>query len=244
MQQLDSYAIIALAALIHASFQLSVSMLTVMSGHALSRRTSHRRLLRMAGSFVLGTAVMSVLLIGTLVYLLRTTAPSVPYLWWAIVCGLAIGVGIATWAFYYRHFQTGTVLWLPRPFAHFLEGRARRTKQSAEAFSLGLSSIIAELLFLLTPLLIAAFVIAYLPLSSQLLGLLLYVAVASLPLLIIYVLIGGGHSLAKIQQWRETNKRFLQFVAGGALIALGVYLYVDMVVTPVAAGGGALSWPL
>ena len=58
-----SFAIILLAALTHASFQLSVSVLTLLSGHALGRKTAHMRLLRLTGGFILGAGVMTVLLI-------------------------------------------------------------------------------------------------------------------------------------------------------------------------------------
>lgn len=239
MQQLDSFAIIALAALVHASFQLSVSMLTVMSGHALSRKASHGRLLRLAGSFVIGALLMVVLLMVGIVYFMSTSFTTPTGLTWAVASGLSIGVGIAVWAFYYRHRQSGTVLWLPRPFARFLEERARRTKYAAESFSLGLSSIVAELLFCCAPIIITALVLMTLPAPLQLAGIALYACIASLPLIIIYVLIGGGHSLAKIQRWRETNKRFLQFAAGSALLILGTYLYVDTVLTPTVLAGGA-----
>jgi uncharacterized membrane protein (DUF485 family) len=37
--------------------------------------------------------------------------------------------------------------------------------------------------------------------------------------------------VARIQKWREHNKRFLQFAAGSALIVLGVYFYVDIFTT-------------
>ena len=227
MQHFDSLAIIALAALIHASFQLSVSMLTVMSGHALGRKTAHARLLRLSGSFILGVMLMIVLLLCFIAMMLQNSLTSIPPLFWAGAAGLSIGVGIAVWSFYYRHRRSGTVLWLPRPMASYLEKRARKTRYPAEAFTLGLGSVIGEILFAIAPLLIASLVLVTLPAPLQLGGLALYVIIASLPLFIIYLLIGGGHSLGKIQYWREANKRFLQFAAGSALLILGVYLYVD-----------------
>ncbi len=242
MQQLDSLAIIALAATVHASFQLSVSMFTVMSGHALSRKASHARLLRLSGSFILGVLLMIVLLlIGALFAIERIvgTGGEIPLITWAIASGLSVGVGVAVWAFYYRHRHSGTVLWLPRPFARFLEKRARRTKQAPEAFSLGMSSVVAELLFISAPGLIAALLLAGLPVHLQLSGLGLYVLIAGLPLWIIYFLVGGGHSLARIQHWRETNKRFLQFFAGSVLLVLGAYVYVDIVL---GAGSVGRLW--
>lgn len=227
MHYLDSLAIIALAALIHASFQLSVSMLTVMSGHALGRKTAHARLLRLSGSFILGGMLMITLLLCFTAMVLQNAFDTVPPLVWAGASGLSVGVGIAVWSFYYRHRRTGTVLWLPRPMASYLEKRARKTRYPAESFTLGLGSVAAEILFAIAPLLIASLVLVRLPAPLQLGGLALYTLVASLPLIVIYLLIGGGHSLGKIQHWRETNKRFLQFAAGSALIILGAYLYVD-----------------
>jgi hypothetical protein len=52
------------------------------------------------------------------------------------------------------------------------------------------------------------------------------------------VLIGSGHSLSRIQRWREANKHFLQFAAGAGLIVLGGYLYVNEVVTVATALAG------
>lgn len=239
MQYLDSLAIIALAALIHASFQLSVSMLTVMSGHALGRKTAHARLLRLSGSFVLGVMLMITLLLCFIALVLQNFLHDIPPLVWAGASGLSIGVGIAVWSFYYRHRRTGTVLWLPRPMASYLEKRARKTRLAAESFTLGLGSVLGEILFAIAPLLIASLVLVTLPAPLQLGGLILYTLIASLPLLIIYLLIGGGHTLGKIQRWRETNKRFLQFAAGSALLILGTYLYVDTVLTPTVLAGGA-----
>lgn len=240
MQHLDALAIIALAALVHASFQLSVSMLTVMSGHALSRKTSHGRLLRLSGAFIFGACLMILLLLSFTALLLQNFFTELPHYLWAAGAGLSVGIGIAVWAFYYRHRRAGTVLWLPRPMAEYLEKRARKTKQSAEAFTLGLGSVIAELLFASAPLVIASLVLVTLPAPLQLGGLALYAVIASLPLGVIYLLIGGGHSLAKIQRWREANKRFLQFTAGSALIILGAYVYIDILVAEAAATGGLL----
>lgn len=240
MQHFDQFAIIGLAALIHASFQLSVSMLTVMSGHALSKKTSHGRLLRLAGGFTLGVWLMIALLLSLLVVIWQNTFYAIPPLVWAAAAGLSIGVGLAVWLFYYRHRQQGTILWLPRPMAHYLERRARQTTYTAEAFGLGLSSVIGELIFSCAPILITSLVLIGLPVPLQIAGLVLYTTLAAFPLGIIYFLIGGGHSLAKIQRWREANKRFLQFTAGSALMILGAFLYVDTVVGTVIPSGGNL----
>ena len=50
-----------------------------------------------------------------------------------------------------------------------------------------------------------------------------------LSIITVWVLIGSGHTLARIQQWREANKHFMQFTAGAGLIVLGFFVYVYQV---------------
>ncbi len=238
----SSFIIIAAAALIHATFQLSISMVTLLSSHTIGRKRSHGRLLMMTGSFLGGVIAMTALLLSFTSMLLTPLASmkKLPEVWWIVACGLLTGLGLAVWIFYYRR-QAGTELWLPRSVAKYLTDRAKATKHSAEAFGLGMSSVAGELLFIFTPLFVSALVMVQLTPVQQLAGVTLYAALSVLPLAIITVLIGGGHSLSKIQQWREENKHFLQFIAGSALIALGFYLYVSEVMAPtVMAAAGLL----
>lgn len=236
---LTSLAIILLAALVHASFQLSVSVLTLLSGHALGRGAAHHRLLRLTGGFIAGATVMTVLLVSASAFVLSAIFPSVtPMILWAVCCGAVIGVGISVWFFYYRD-EHGTSIWIPRGFARHLESRAKYTKDTAEAFSLGLAGVVSELIFLFAPVLVASLVLIRLSPVWQLYGMLLYAVVALMPLLIVGMLIGGGHKLSRIQQWRETNKRFMQFAAGSGLLVLGAYVYVNQVIVAgITAAGG------
>jgi len=243
MNYLDSLVIIAVAGLIHASFQLSVSMLTLLSSHTIGRRRSQARLLALMNSFTLGAAVMTVLLLSfaALVVSLSLDTRQNTLLAWTVTCGLLGGVGLAVWLFYYRR-EVGTTLWIPRGMARFLNRRAKSTKDPTEAFGLGLISVLAELLFVLAPILVAALVLVELPTTWQLVGIALYTVVSLLSLFVVNAWIGSGHSISRVQRWRESNKRFLQFAAGSGLLILGFYLYVDHVVTvtALAAAGGAL----
>lgn len=230
MDYLTTFSIIALAALIHASFQLGVSMITLLSGHALSRSASRNRVVGLVGAFLLGTLVMTTLVISSLAYFATTQFHRhAPILAWAIICGVMVGVGLAVWIFYYRR-GNGTSLWLPRSFARFLTDRIKSTRSRTESFSLGMSSVISEIIFIIGPATAAAFALINLPPYLQVAGVALYVLVASLGVLIVGALIGSGHSLSQIQRWRESNKRFLQFAAGSGLIILGCYLYANEVV--------------
>lgn len=231
-----SLLVIGFAALIHASFQLSASVLTMLSGHTIGAKRSHAKLLRLTVSFVAGTKVMTLLLVSFLaLVLLDIFGSAPPQIVWAIACGLLVGLGVAVWLFYYRR-ENGTSLWIPRSFARHLNERSKATKTSAEAFSLGLTGVISELLFIIGPLLVAALVLIGLPSLWQLIGVVLYTLVATLSSLIIWVLIGSGHSLSHIQKWREANKHFLRFAGGGGLLILGFFVYVNEVILHIVGG--------
>ena len=222
-------SVVALAALIHASFQLSVSMVTALSSHARGRRLSGGKVLRMAGAFLAGSVTMTLLILSLMGYLASgfhdqlTTATA-----WSVVSALLVGVGLVIWLTYYRR-GDGTSLLISRGFAHFLHQRISRTTLATEAYSLGLVSVITEGVFIAIPALAAAMALAVLPFGWQLVGIALYTMVASLSIFTVTVLIGSGHPLSRIQRWRERNKRFLQFSAGTGLLVLGFYLYASQV---------------
>lgn len=227
---ISSLAIIIFAGLIHASFQLSVSVLTLVSGHSLGRKTAHRRILRLMNSFIAGVFLLTVLLLSALAYyfsLIIGHSTSTEQLIAAISCGLLAGLGVATWAFYYRR-GDGTALWIPRELAHYLTGRTKATKSGAEALGLGMTSVVAELIFIIAPMTAAALAIVTLPnIWWQIIGVGSYIIASLLSLLIIYFMVGSGHKISRIQAWREKNKRFLQFAAAGSLLILAAFMFVD-----------------
>ena len=229
----SSLAIVTLAALVHASFQLSVSVLTLLSGHARGAKKSHAKAMRLTFGYIAGTGVMTLLTLAFICFMLvHSFGVDAPLYVWAIACGLLVGVGVAVWAFYYRK-DRGTTLWVPRAFARHLSDRSKATNFSVEAFSLGLTTIIGELLFIAAPMVISALVIVQLPGVWQIIGILIYAIISLVPLLGVMVLIGSGRSLGSIQKWRESNKHFLQFAAGGALSVLGFFVYVCKILTDV-----------
>ena len=90
-----SFAIILLAAVIHASFQLSVSVLTLLSGHALGRKSARSRLLKLVYGFIAGAGVITILLLSTIAFvLLSANVDTLPTLW-TLVSAAAIAIGIA-----------------------------------------------------------------------------------------------------------------------------------------------------
>lgn len=241
MELTVSLAIVGFAALIHASFQLSVSVLSLLTSHSIGSKKSHAKTLRLMTGFTLGTGVMTLLLLAFFCLLATRFFSETPQLAWAVGAGLLVSLGVAVWLFYYRR-GAGTTLWIPRSLASYLSERSKATKRSAEAFGLGLSSVVMELLFVFAPLVISALAIVHLPAGWQLAALAVYVLISLLPLAIVYAYVGSGHKLSSVQRWRETNKRFLQFAGGAGLIALGFFVYVNevAVATVQAVGGGGL----
>lgn len=232
MNTLTLIATIALAALIHASFQLGVSMLTLLSGHTLGAKARHRTVMTLISSFTLGAMVMTTLLLCALAYVIFALYGAfAPPVAWSVTCGIMLGIGVAIWFFYYRS-STGTALWVPRPLAQMIHIRIKATDNAAEAFSLGLTGVIAEIVFIIAPLLAASLSLLQLPHYLQVVGIIIYTLIASAPLLVITTLVGGGHRISRIQKWREQNKRFTQVAAGSALFVLGFFIYVNAVLVP------------
>ena len=230
-------SIVAFAALIHASFQLSVSVLMLLGGHALGSKKSSANVTRMTTSFVIGAGVMTALLLSFIsLVLLSFFRYEIPIIVWASASGISIGVAVAVWLFYYQRGK-GTALWIPRGMAEYLGNRTRATKLSAEAFGLGLSSVFGELLFIIAPLFVSALVLIQLPPMWQLIGIGIYVIISMISLIIVWVLIGSGHHIGQIQRWREANKNFLQFSAGGGLIILSFMVFA---MTILSNSGGAI----
>lgn len=232
MDILTSFVIIGLGGLIHASFHLSISVLTLLSGHTLSRERSHLKLVKLTGALTFGAIVATILLFCSFAFSFeRFYNFETSHLIWAILIGLSIGSAISVWAFYYKRNPkktSGTELWIPRGFAKFLNNRARKTRHSAEAFSLGVSSVLIEIMFIFTPIAAATLASLKLTIAWQFVAIVLYVSIANLPIFVIFCLISGGHSLARIQIWREDNKRFLQFSAGVGLLILAFVIFMNI----------------
>lgn len=215
-------------------------MLTLLSGHAIGSKAAHAKLLRLTNAFSLGVALMTILLLSFIAFVLQHSLGTViPPVAWASGAGLMMGLGVAVWVFYYRR-NPGTSLWIPRGMARYLSDRTKTTKSSAEAFSLGLSSVVGELIFIFAPMTISALAMIQLEPILQVGAVIVYTCISLVSLLIVNGLIGSGHKLSSIQKWRESNKRFLQFAAGSGLLILGFYLYVDKVVGAAIVSIGVL----
>jgi hypothetical protein len=241
MDNLTPLATVALAGLIHASFQLSISTLTLLGSRAIGAKVHRVRLLKLVGGFSFGAIIMTLLLLSLTALLTQMAFEgNVPSIAWATACGFLLGLCVAVWIFYYRR-EPGTSLWVPRGLARYLVDRTKATRVTAEALSLGMTSVLAELLFIAGPLIVSALLLIELAPQWQLIGIATYGIVSLLPFMFVALLISNGYNIGKIQRWRSSNKGFLQFIAGCGLIVLAFCVYVNQVSSGAAIPGGGLQ---
>jgi hypothetical protein len=213
------------AVFVHACFQLSVSVLTLLSSHTIGRRLPNGRLLNLNFWYILGVIVMIALLqLGTMTVLRWGMAHNV-----ALATTLTLSiipiVALLTVAVYYRRGR-GTQLWLPRPAAEYITTRAKRTKSSVEAFSLGMTTAVAELPFALAPLAIVAFAFQGFAAEHWLRLSLGYGLAVGAPLIFVAFYLSSGHKISSVQLWRENAKDFLKWTSAGTLLLLLIFLTV------------------
>ena len=227
--------IVILASMVHASFHLSISILTLLGGHSLSRKKTNFQLTKLSMSLVFGSIFATVLIFCTFAYL-GEIFYNIAFLkiTWAVLIGMLVSAGISTWGFYYRRgkkLQNGTELWIPLPMAKYLSLRASKTDHSAEAFSLGMVGVFSEILFYFAPLVIVSLLTTKFSPAFQFAILIIYVMISNLPVFSIACMISGGHPISEIQVWRNKNKRFMQFSAGLGMLVLAFIVSV-VIFTP------------
>ena len=217
-------AIIFLAGLIQSSLQLSFGALILLYHSSISKhyKKTTRRLSR---SYVIGCGVMSFLAVGCTAFLisvLNQGAMSTQTL--IILIGALLASALIMWFFYFRKGDR-TELWLPRSFARFISGRARKTNDPIEAFSLGVVSSFAEMPISLALYITSANAILQLNGSLQVAGLIVFAALAILPLVVLKIRMKTGRNVVDAQRWRVQNKAFLKIISGIGFITLAATIF-------------------
>lgn len=218
--------IVAFAALIQSGFSLGTSMMALLSGHSISRRRSHARLLALTGGFVIGSLLMVILLLSTFTYFgLLVNAWAYPIVMLVLSTLVAL-TGLWVLFFYYRR-GDGVALWVPRGFARYLTERTAHTKNPFESFVLGAAGVLFELPATLWLMLMTGVILGSQGPRFQAAGLLFYGVLSVLCLFIVFVLVGGGHTAAGLTRFRARNKRYFQILIGLSMIILGAGIFWD-----------------
>lgn len=213
------------AVFVHACFQLSVSVLTLLSSHTIGRRLPNSRLLSLNFWYILGCIIMITLLQLGAIALLRFGLTHNETITTVVTLSLLPLVALLVVLLYYRRGR-GTQLWLPRAAAQYITARAKRTRSSVEAFTLGTATVVTELPFAIAPLAIVAFAFQGFRADRWFSMSLGYALAVCVPLVFIAFYLSSGHKISSIQRWREDSKDFLKWSSAAALLLLTVYLGV------------------
>lgn len=223
MNGLADLAIIAFAALIHATLQLGVGALLTLY-HATLGTTIKRKAQRLGEKYILGVALFIALALASTCFLVFVIfSGNLPVASLVILVGLLVLMTAGIWFLYYRK-STGTELWIPRSFAKFINERAKDTDDSVEAFSLGMTMACGEMPFAIILIIAAANSILALPENTQILAILLYVFIATLPMIILQVAVRKGETILTIQKWRINNKNFIKILSGLCFLILAAFI--------------------
>lgn len=231
-------AFVLFAAAVHGSLQLALGTQVLSNTHALGARISHGKLLTLNLLYALGYA-LTVALVLSLLALLATRLGNPDHVSLLRLLAASLGLigGAAALLFYFRG-KKGTRLWLPRGAASYLDKRAQAAGRPSQALLLGVTAVVFELVFGVVPALGAA--VGLSSVQTEYLPYLLaaYCLVASAPLILLTILIGGGHKISTLQRWREHNRTFIRTVIGFGMLVIGLYIYIIYVVGSHVYPGG------
>lgn len=213
-----------LAAVIHATLQLSLGALLLLY-HASLGKHVRKKTRFLVDSYISGMGMLVFLGLGATIFLLDRYFEKPLYIEeLVIVVGMLIALAIATWFFYYRRGKS-TELWLPRSVARFIDKRAKMTNSNTEAFSLGVLTSLAEMPFTIILFVVAANSTLALPMLYQILAVVMYTVITIIPPLVLRFAIRKGQTVVDIQRWRVKHKTFFRLLTGAGFLALGFFLF-------------------
>ena len=224
MSVFSAFGIIVLAALVHASLQLSLGSLLLIYNSSLGKHVK-RKTRVLASNFILGTSLMILLgLAASAFAILSFFGGSLKIETISFVIGVLISASILIWTVYYRSGRS-TELWLPRSVSRFVGSRAKVTSSRIETFSLGMLTALAEFPFSLVLVFVAASALLTFSPAYQILGIIIYISIAILPLLVCRFCLKKGNTIVDIQRWRVKNQTFLKVISGIGFLVLACFLF-------------------
>lgn len=213
-----------LAAVIHATLQLSLGALLLLY-HASLGKHVRRKTRFLVDSYISGMGMLVFLGLAATIFILDRYFEKPLYIEeLVIVVGMLIALAIAVWFFYYRRGKS-TELWLPRSVARFIDKRAKLTNSNTEAFSLGVLTSLAEMPFTLILFVVAANSILVLPQLYQILAVAMYTVITIIPPIVLRLAIRKGQTVVDIQRWRVKHKTFFRLLTGVGFLVLGFFLF-------------------
>lgn len=224
MEMIIPFSEVFLAAVIHATLQLSLGALLLLY-HASLGKHVRKKTRFLVDSYISGMGMLVFLGVAATIFILDRYFEKPLYIEeLIIVVGMLVALAIAAWFFYYRRGKS-TELWLPRSVARFIDKRAKTTNSNTEAFSLGVLTSLAEMPFTIVLFVVAANSILVLPHLYQILAVAMYTVITIIPPVVLRLAIRKGQTVVDIQRWRVKHKMFFRLLTGIGFLALGFFLF-------------------
>ena len=224
MEMIIPFSEVFLAAVIHATLQLSLGALLLLY-HASLGKHVRKKTRFLVDSYISGLGTLVFLSLGAIIFILDRYFGKPLYIEeLVIVVGMLVALAIAAWFVYYRRGKS-TELWLPRSVARFIDKRAKLTNSNTEAFSLGLLTSLAEMPFTLALFVVAANSTMVLPPMYQILAVAMYTLITIIPPVVLRFAIRKGQTVVSIQRWRVKHKTFFRLLTGVGFLVLAFFLF-------------------
>ena len=232
MSVFTSLGILIIAMLIMALLQL-VPGVFLLFRHYASGKYSARKASDLALFFILGVETAVVIIFLSLYFIITAISATIidfnnEYYYW-FMSTIFVIICFAILFCYYRK-STGTKLFISRSLAHKLDHKARTAKSRSDAFMLGITSIIPEIIFTLPLFIISITSITSVVAESVLRsGLIILFAISAiLPLIIYNIAFTTNHHLASFIKFRFKNKTFIRLIISFLYLSLSIIIIIGI----------------
>ena len=224
MNEMIYLGIIFLSSLIVALLQLPLGTLLLLYHASLGKKIP-KKTRTLISSFISGSTLMFFLLLSASCFLIfaLTVSGTFTNVSLVVLTSYLVVLGIFSWFFYYKR-KNSTELWLPRKITKFINQRAKETHDNSESFSLGVLTVLSEIVFTAPLFLLSGNSILILEPGYQVIALVGFVLISVLPLIILRIAIRTGKNLADIQRWRLKNKSFFRVITGLSYLILATFI--------------------
>ena len=232
MSVFTSLGILVTAMLIMALLQLTPGIFLLFRHYA-SGKYSARKASDLALFFILGVETAVVIFLLSLYFIITAISPTIidsnNFFYWFMSTVFAI----LCFAFLFCYFRkgAGTRLFISRSLASKIDHKAKTIKSRSDAFTLGITSIIPELIFTLPLFIISIACISSIATESVLRsGLIILFAISAvLPLIIYNITFNIDHHLASLIKFRFKNKTFIRFFVSFLYLLLSIIIIIGIV---------------
>lgn len=189
----------------------------------------------LATFFILGTESVTIVLFLSIYFIINSSIFSIEIIENQIFAWIVAGIFLALAALFaicYYQKGAGTKLFISRSFVNNYYQKIKTAKSRSDAFVLGFTATIPELIFTLPLYIVSAVIITYIaPSSLERAGLIfLFAFVAILPLLIAHVRYTIGNTLADTIRFRIKNKNFFRFTTAFSFLLMAVLIIIGALV--------------